>query len=51
MLSFGSGYRIYFANRAEKIIILLCGGNKDSQEKDIQTAKTYWEDYRRKNNV
>ncbi len=47
-LDFGSGYRIYFAQEGGKIILLLCGGDKGSQPKDIQTAKTYLEDYRRR---
>lgn len=49
-LSFGSGYRIYFGNDGESLVVLLLGGDKGSQEKDIQTAKTYWEDYRRRSN-
>ena len=40
-LFFGSGYRIYFAEQDEVIIILLCGGDKGSQKKDIKTAKIY----------
>jgi len=40
-----AGYRIYYAKKGNKIVILLCGGKKDSQKKDIQKAKEYWEDY------
>jgi putative addiction module killer protein len=40
-LAFGSGYRIYFAEEG-LMIILLCGGDKSSQIKDIKTAKLYW---------
>lgn len=41
-LSFGSGYRIYFAEQDDVIIILLCAGDKGSQKKDIKRAKIYW---------
>lgn len=41
-LSFGAGYRIYFAEHDHDIIILLCGGDKGSQKQDIKTAKLYW---------
>jgi len=33
------GYRIYFQKRGNTIIVLLCGGNKSTQQKDIETAK------------
>jgi len=36
---FGSGYRVYFTVRNNKIILLLCGGDKSTQNKDIATAK------------
>ena len=35
----GQGYRVYFTNKDNKIIILLVGGDKSSQAKDISTAK------------
>lgn len=35
----GPGYRVYFVRRRAEIIILLCGGNKGSQARDIETAK------------
>jgi len=41
-LFFGAGYRIYFAESDDAIVILLCGGDKKSQKKDIQLAKAYW---------
>ncbi len=44
-LAFGSGYRIYYGMKNEKIILLLCGGDKSNQAKDIKKAKTYWQDY------
>ena len=38
-LDFGPGYRVYFTKRGETVVILLCGGDKGSQEKDIEKAK------------
>jgi putative addiction module killer protein len=38
-IDFGPGYRVYFLPRGEFVIILLCGGDKDGQEKDIKRAK------------
>jgi putative addiction module killer protein len=38
-IDFGPGYRVYFVQRGEVVIILLCGGDKSGQEKDIQRAK------------
>lgn len=43
--NFGAGYRIYFGRCEEKIILLLCGGDKHTQTKDIKKAKEYWKDY------
>jgi putative addiction module killer protein len=44
-IDYGSGYRICFGQQGSTIIILLCGGDKSTQEKDIAKAKKYWEDY------
>jgi putative addiction module killer protein len=50
-LKFGSGYRVYFSQHGEEIIVLLCGGDKGSQTDDIETAKSYWADFKRRNNA
>lgn len=43
---YGSGYRIYYGLDRGVIILLLCGGTKASQSRDITAAKAYWRDYR-----
>jgi len=42
----GPGYRVYFGREGEAVVILLCGGDKGSQERDIERAQEYWRDYR-----
>ena len=44
-LDFGPGYRIYFGIDGEDIVLLLCGGDKGSQQDDIRKAKVYWKEY------
>jgi putative addiction module killer protein len=36
----GPGYRVYFMRRGETLIVLLCGGDKRTQRRDIEAAKT-----------
>ena len=45
----GSGYRVYFGKHGQALVILLCGGDKTSQQPDITCAKTYWADWKRRN--
>ena len=41
-LDFGPGFRIYFGFEGSDVILLLAGGDKMSQRKDIKLAQTYW---------
>ncbi len=41
---FGPGYRVYYGEDSENVVILLCGGDKGSQKSDIKKAKLYWKD-------
>ncbi len=44
-IHYGPGYRIYFGKENNQLILLLLGGDKGSQEKDIKKAKEYWKEY------
>jgi len=44
-LEFGPGYRLYFGRHGNTVILLLLGGDKGSQAKDIRRAKQYWMDF------
>lgn len=44
-IDYAGGYRIYFGQVGLDLILLLCAGDKSSQEEDILTAQTYWRDY------
>ena len=45
-IAFGPGYRVYFGQEGEEIVILLLGGDKGTQDNDIKTAKAHWESYK-----
>ena len=45
-LNFGPGYRIYFGKDGHKLVILLGGGTKKRQSRDIETAQTLWKAYK-----
>ena len=42
---FGSGYRVYYGVSGKRIVLLLMGGAKKTQPKDIKTALRYWQEY------
>lgn len=44
----GTGYRVYYGKYGQALIILLCGGDKGSQQADIARAKAYWTDWKRR---
>lgn len=41
----GPGYRVYFGQRGSALVILLCGGDKRTQDRDIRQARQYWQEY------
>lgn len=47
-IDFGPGYRVYFGQDGETIIIVLGGGTKQRQELDIAAARERWTDYKRR---
>jgi putative addiction module killer protein len=44
-LDFGPGYRVYFGKSGQEVVLLLLGGDKSSQRKDIKRAQEYWATY------
>ncbi len=44
-IEWGPGYRVYFARLDPRSVLLLCGGDKASQQADIARAVEYWTDY------
>jgi len=47
-IDFGPGYRIYFGKDGDRLVILLGGGTKKRQQRDIQAAITLWQDYKKR---
>ena len=50
-IDFGPGYRVYFGQFGSTIVLVLCGGDKSSQEQDIRKAKEYWKEYEERENA
>lgn len=44
----GPGYRVYYAIERKAVVLLLIGGDKSSQRKDIEKAQEYWLDHKRR---
>jgi putative addiction module killer protein len=47
-IDFGPGYRIYFGQDGPRLVILLTGGTKKRQGRDIEAAHAYWQDYKQR---
>jgi len=48
-IDFGPGYRVYFGQQGEELVIILCGGDKSTQDRDIKLAKTLWSEWKEQN--
>lgn len=44
----GPGYRVYYAQSGQRLVLLLCGGDKRTQDADIERAVDYWHDWQRR---
>jgi putative addiction module killer protein len=44
-IDFGPGYRVYYGREGSLVVILLCGGSKGTQGRDILRAQRYWKEY------
>ena len=44
----GAGYRVYYAIEGKQVVLLLCGGDKRTQDADIKRACEYWLDWQRR---
>ena len=47
-IDWGPGYRVYFGRDGDRLVILLTGGSKARQQRDIEAAKAMWSDYKRR---
>jgi putative addiction module killer protein len=47
-IDFGPGYRVYFGKAGDTLVVLLGGGTKKRQQRDIATAQDRWNDYKRR---
>ncbi len=44
-MTFGPGYRVYFGEDGSDVVVLLCGGDKRTQQDDVAKAVSYWKEY------
>jgi putative addiction module killer protein len=47
-IDIGPGYRVYYIGTKKTAVLLLCGGTKRTQERDIIRAVKYWQDYQKR---
>ena len=45
-VDYGPGYRVYFGQKGRTLVVLLCGGDKRTQDRDIRLAKKYWSEFK-----
>jgi putative addiction module killer protein len=45
-VDYGPGYRVYFGQKGQTLVVLLCGGDKRTQDRDIRLAKLYWQEFK-----
>ena len=45
-VDYGPGYRVYFGQQGQTLVVLLCGGDKRTQDRDIRLAKLYWYEFK-----
>ena len=45
-VDYGPGYRVYFGQQGQTLVVLLCGGDKRTQDRDIRLAKLYWQEFK-----
>src|SRR5882672_10605590 len=50
-IDFGPGYRVYFGKDGDTVVILLGGGTKKRQDRDIATAQARWDDYKKRKSL
>ncbi|ABL00716.1 type II toxin-antitoxin system RelE/ParE family toxin [Pelobacter propionicus] len=48
-IDYGPGYRVYFGKDGNRLLLLLIGGDKSTQSRDIQTAMEYWQEHQKRN--
>ena len=45
-VDYGPGYRVYFGQHGQMLVVLLCAGDKRTQDRDVRLAQTYWQEFK-----